>query len=222
MELLKSQKAQVFDLAKAYGFGPARLKWIRLGSHFRHGGNVPALQVIGTDFFFAFDDDRGGRIAAFSPGLEALNESQRANNIEEVLQFFIAWLQYLRRELAAPDPWAEIERQTVCFDLRFGEGMSESPFSVAEYRQVKQTLSVIQELLITHAKGNGIEHDSILAGIKRLEKAAENQDRKSWFQLVVGYLLSTATAMALDPEKTRALFTALKNGLDGVILLLSG
>lgn len=218
MELLKSQKVELHRLIGAVGLRPAdfalaeRLSITGIGS-------CPAVFARGTDFYFAFDSNGLDSVLVLCPGQENKVEQYRYRGWAEAAGYFANWLAFLHREMNATDPWEEIERQTISFGLSFDDNTPASPFTVPEHKKVMQTLSVIQGLLITYAKENGAKHDRILEGIKRLEDAAERQDRKSWFQLAVGYIISTATAMGLDHGKTKALFVAFKNGLEGVIVL---
>jgi hypothetical protein len=221
MELLKSQKADLFEIAKTIGFDVTSLYWnVWKSPHL--GKHVSRLCVRGTDFYFSFETHpRGTRHVYFSPGEQQVVEEYPADSWDLVQNAFSRWLSYSWRELHVSDPWKDLENQTVSFSVNLDGATSDRPFSVSEHKQVMQTLSVIQGLLITYAKESNQKHDTIIADIKKLEKAAESQDRKSWFQQAVGYLISTATAMGLDPEKTRALFSALKKGLEGAILFIN-
>ena len=220
--LLNSQKVEIFNLVAGVGFSPALFEFGERQSEFQSLFRAPALLFKGTDFFFCFDlSPKRERVAIYSPGREHLQEGSVAANWGDMMFHFRNWLGYLSRESSAKDPWAELEQQAVSFGLELDENTPERPFSALEHRKVAQTLAVIQALLITYAKESGARDETIIAGIERLALAAESQDRKAWFQFAVGYIVSTATAMALDPEKTKALFTALRDGLKGVFMLIN-
>lgn len=217
-ELLKSQKEDLFTLTTDLGMDPTMLVWDTWRPMAR-SQTCLRVSVRDTSFYFSFDGGLGVKSLRYSPGAESVSEISLGEPWSEVRHRYALWLDHVMREMRAGDPWGEMRRQSVSFDLKIDDGTPDQPFSVEEHRKVIQALGVIQALLITYAKEINQKQDAIIDGISKLAKGAESQERKSWFQQAVGYILSTATAMGLDSEKTKALFVALRDGLKGVVLL---
>lgn len=100
------------------------------------------------------------------------------------------------------------------------EDVAPTKFTVREHEKVVVTLDVIKGLLIAYAKDNERAINGISKDIGELKELAKEQDRKSFFNQVVGYLINTATSMALAPDQTRALFEKLKQGFEALVKFL--
>lgn len=219
MELLVSQRAQIFELLKNFGVEPATINFTSGRGNFDVKAAV--LRVKGTEYFFTFEAFQGDRYCAFSPGEQSMRSVIKADmGWDEQLHFLAIWCNCLRRELTSTDPWADLERQAVSFEIDSNDKKTSQPFSVGEFNTVKKTLAVVQALLSAYAQDNEQQQKSIAAGISALLESAKTQDRKSWFYTVIGFVASTSVAMALAPDQTKAIYEALKKGLEGAILFI--
>lgn len=113
--LLRSQEAEVFQIVEATGFDPREFEWTYMA---RGGGPgaAPTLQHLSGGYFqFHHDGDR--HYGHCSPGLETHEQDyySRFGSWEELREGVYNWLGWLKRELSAPDFWAqlEVERELV-------------------------------------------------------------------------------------------------------------
>src|SRR5262245_48615909 len=117
MELLPSQKKRVFDLVKGAGIDPSTMKFESTRSNYRKGEKAWEITVIWTSFYFRFDRNYNQPLVLFSPGRSTLKDSDNCLNWEHQLDSLKSWCGYLKREIDAGDPWAELERQRSPFRL---------------------------------------------------------------------------------------------------------
>jgi hypothetical protein len=223
MSLLPSQRAEIFTIIQASGISPGGMEWRTIGSDYVRGKGGPAIFMTGTNYFFAFDSAAGSndRVSRFSPGEEFLVEALGAQSWAEQLNHVIAWCGFLNRELSASDPWSDLERQAVPFNIDTSHQSSSQQFNVSEFERASKTLLALQALLLTYAKDNEDYQREIKTSVAKLIEGAKTQDRKSWFFAVVGFVASTAVSLGLAPEQTKALYEALKTGLVGAVHLIS-
>jgi hypothetical protein len=219
MQLLKSQKAAVFQMLESHRIDVSGVKWTEM-DHPSGIGQSPAIALDNTDFFFCFTTHLGRNVAIFSPGPESVRFSQTVINWSDMLHFLGLWCSCVNRELVAPDPWAELERQIVPLTFGVDHPAATAPFDASESKKVLKTMSALQALLLDYARDNKQQQKEIKAGIAALTANSKVQDRQTFVYAVVGFLMSTAVSMALAPEQTKALFELLKAGLTGIIRLV--
>lgn len=222
MTLLTSQRAALFDEIKRAGLRPEQFRLTRQFSKVSHlTGDVVILPE--TPHYFLFDTDpKAGRMSAMSPGYEKTHLRVSAPAWDAQLIQFHAWCDYVKREIMTVDPWIELERQSVSLKLSPSEDTPATPFSMAEIAQVQRTMLAIQGLLLAEAGTTKATQQTIKTDVAKLIESAKSQDRKQWFYLAVGYVLSTVTSLGLDPEKTRQIFAAFKHGIEPVVKLITG
>jgi len=233
--MLKSHKNKLYDAIKECGFAPeqfnAKDKWANLDTGARDG---LILTFKGTDIQFvvrtspqsynAFDC----LASQYAPGwpLQPYYAHDQYAEIDMIAHHLGEWLGGVVRpyleEQTVPDLWADLEKQFIQgSDLTLTSEVKAEKFSVLEYEQVSKTLDVVKALLVTYAERNENTTRHILSEINGLKEMAKIQDRKTFFHQVVGYLLTTANFMGLGPEQTKALFEAVRQGLQSVIKFLN-
>ena len=221
VSLLPSQKAQIYTVLKEQAdLLPEQFKWEVVRTAFRTSLNIDMLKMPNTQFYYKFEHTGDEHYAIFSPGYDLIREERNVETWNGQLRCFLNWCEFLKREMTTPDPWADIERQTVSFDLALSDDTPRSPFTVKEHAQVSKTLQAIEGLLLDFSAGNKDAQAGIRSEIKKLSLAAESQDRKTWFFAIIGFIASTAVSLALAPEQTKQLYQLLKAGLSGVITLV--
>lgn len=221
VKLLPSQKKTLFEIIEKYDASLLpRFYWGQRESEYNHI-NVDTLYVRNSGFFFAFDHTRSGDpVAVFSPGPTSFVHTIGPTSWAHIEALYIPWIDLILREFNAGDPWGDLAKAVSQSDLELDSTTLATKFTYAEYADVAKTLDVIKGLMITFAKSDASALARIEKEIGNIKEAAKEQDRKSIFYQIVGFIASTAVSMSLAPEQTRALYEALKTGFAKFVVLI--
>lgn len=233
--LLPSQKADVFRAIEAAGFDPAEFDWkIRPGeaTHFGPGHDTMYVPMLihapsGWYFVFDFDLDRLSHHAIYSPGNQSPESHSAPGGWGGELVRVGRWLGYVRRELAAPDLWAEVGRQRQLLALPRPE-TENAPFTEDERRLISEQLRGLKELLESRYDLQDEQMDEVSARLGELEDAATRLGRLDWGRIMVAELVGLFVRSVIPDgafrEAGRFLVQTIGHlvGLDGVPELPGG
>jgi len=209
-ELLKSQRNAILDLLTANGFAPADFTWTTATSIVTSGLTVSRLDHIPSGSYYQFDLRDGKAWTRFAPGEDRAVESRYPGSWGLQLRYCGEWLEYLRRELDAPDKW-----------LDFGGVLGEQPlsntrFSVEERTEVLARIEAARLFLI-EIEPNEDKLGSALARLDYLVEASRQQGRRDWWFLAIGVAASIVWDLALDPGKAQRLLTFLTQTINALM-----
>src|SRR5271157_1717455 len=108
--LLKTQKSDVFGMLSQAGLSPGEFEW-GTKKHTRYDGGqitytISVLSHARTGYFCEFQPSGG---VNYSPGEERSVEFQQVvGGWGDVRDALSAWIECLKRQLDAPDPWADL------------------------------------------------------------------------------------------------------------------
>jgi hypothetical protein len=113
--LLKTQKNDVFRMLTQADLRPGEFAWdTKKYTRYDRGQTTYTISVLShapTGYFCEFLYSGG---LNYSPGEERMVEFRQAvGDWRDVRDALHAWVEHLKRELKAPDPWADLQRDAV-------------------------------------------------------------------------------------------------------------
>lgn len=128
--LLKSQKNQVFKILQEAGLEPANFSWVETTSVWGSDILISRLNYRGGHFYFKFDFSFSRWVdgfipkthhCEFSPGDGLPISDEYPDNRQLQKGYVHKWADYLKREIEAPDLWAEMEKYKTSISLTLPE-----------------------------------------------------------------------------------------------------
>lgn len=200
-ELLRSQKADIFEFIVEVGLNPTDFKWEDIASVTLRNTEIERLIHIPTDSYFVFDfygDDDGYSI--FSPAKDRVRDQERTANWFNQLVPVGDWIHAVKREHETPDLWEAIREESVLITAPSFE--ENEPFSADEQNLIRDKLDEFGKYLMeVHSIGPEVKNR-----LDYLANASTRIGRKDWFLLLNGMLLNIVLQFALSSEVARELF----------------
>ena len=199
--ILKSQARDIFELIKSIQLTPEDFKWETVSS------NIGLLKVsrlvhINTNYYFQFDFVKTQHHYVCSPGNSTQVESATAGNWDNHIAAFKRWLQYLKREIEAPDLWSAIANEKVLSEVSY-DNDDNATFSMEEKLRVAHSLNEIKQYLISIQSFSPEQKQYLDARFGYLINASERLGRKDWILLAVGTLTNIIIGLSLMPDIAR-------------------
>ncbi len=200
-ELLRSQKAQIFEEIVEVGLSPTDFKWEDIASNVLKQTEIERLIHIPTDSYFEFDFTTGnGELNIFSPAKERVRQKTITESWNYQLILVIDWIHAVKREHETPDLWEAIREESVLITAPSFE--ENEPFSADEQNLIRDKLDEFGKYLIeVHSVGPEVKNR-----LDYLANASTRIGRKDWFLLLNGMLLNIVLQFALSSEVARELF----------------
>lgn len=207
MYLLRSQLNDFYELIEKQGyFSPLQ---------FDISSGKTELKLKETQFYFRVFDDSGyvdSMVANFSPGKFMYKEATSGTNWEGIKSSFKNWLDYLKREVAAPDKWDRLieEVRYIIGDSR----VENTAFSHQEYLEVRSNIDAIKSQLssipLLEAQSTAILHQ-----LNRLAEMTDRLNKFDWRNLFIGTIISCVIQLGVTQEHAKLLFDLIKNAFNG-------
>lgn len=201
--LLPSQKDEIFRLILEHEFEPSDFAWDECDGRYSKA-IVSRITHKPTNYYFTFDVSKGrNRVSEFSPGEETHVEIEDAPSWAVQADLFTHWLDYLKREIEAPDYWSSISQEARVLEAATSTDTVNTPFTAQEKVYIISGLSEIRQFLLSSHK---LDPELIEARLNYLVEASERVGRKDWINLLISVLVGIVVSAALPPETTRELF----------------
>lgn len=221
-ELLRSQRNQLFAGIKDQGLDPFVFRWEKELSPVDGETMVPKLVYNDALFWFLFDLREGKQYVAFSPGNETPIEHEHSGSWKRVLQKFLNWLGYLKRETDEPDFWEQVSLFSKPSGFRTPSDEVNSHFSVVEAKQIENGLADILKYVKATVSISSAQTVYLEDRLGYLEKAISRLGRLDWLHSCIGVIGSMIASLALAPENQTAIWQIIKGSLTGIVRLLPG
>jgi len=219
-ELLKSQKAELFEIIKQNGFPPAAFELVfARGDQGQVTGNIVRYKGSNYSFSVQLASPRGFSVY-YQPGSERFNESELEPAFPQVCYDFARWLAYLDREITAPDPWTTMSDYSTLVEVAPATQAPNTPFSFSELEGIWKAMGAIQATLLAHEESAGDQQKLITSQIEFLIESSKRMGRKDWLLLAIGSLVTICSAMSLSPDVARQIFHQLRDAVGGIIQLV--
>lgn len=228
-KLLKTQKNEVFEFLESTNLEPANFSWTSVKSSLHSNLFVPRLSHRDTRFYFQFD--LGGKpdsiirreenhCCEFSPGETVPILRQFPGSWAGLLGYFVQWLNNIKREIEAPDLWAEMEKYKVAFSLAPPEQILNEPIPTYEAEKISEKLSLLADKIEEQFKLTDEQNKFVRGKLNYLAEAVKRQRSIDFVYTVIGVSVTIATALALAPDKAKGLWELMKNLMGGFIHLI--
>ena len=208
--LLKKQHNLLFSILHSIGLPTQNFKN-------EHTDNTYTVRYIGDeDFFFEIYDCSDGDYAIeMRPGAHTKQANFIISQWDAIQKLFAEWADNLKSELEAPDLWTEAAKTAQLFASTLEP--SEDKFTRTELAEVQGQLRLLQlsftqSALPETAKQRMIELTAT-AAVK-----AEGFTKKDWQGWFIGSLISSITALAMNPTQAQEVYRLVKAAFGGLFL----
>jgi hypothetical protein len=203
--ILLSQKNRIFEIIQVNNIPTDQFTWVERPSNFDSRITVSALLHKPSGFYFQFDFYQGAHYCLFSPGENQQTQSEFCGDWSNQIGIFAFWLQYLMREVQAPDLWNAILNEKVLSEFSYDKNEN-TEFSSEEISRIQKNLEEIKQYLISAQSFSPNQLRYLDANFDYLQDAATRMGRKDWIIIVVGTLTNIAITLALNSDISRKLF----------------
>jgi hypothetical protein len=218
--LLKSQKNEVFKLIDEIGFNPSDFKWLDVTSKKMADTIVTKIEYTNSQYYFQFDTLMDHHYAIFSPGRDKHIEEENTGSWEFQKKTMTRWLLYLEREISQSDLWENISSYKPLIDIILANDLSNEPFNNQQITQIVSGLNQTRLYIEEHELATVDQMVIVNEKLDYLINAVQRQGKRDWIYTLIGVFVTIGTALALAPEKAKALWIFIKNAIISGILLL--
>lgn len=230
--LLKSQKNEVLKIIQKSGLEPANFLWV-IGKYIVPSDDiltrglidneyeVPKLIYKYSQFHFQFEMLNGRHHCTFSPGREKPFEIQSPGSWLYLTNHIEEWLHYLKREIEAPDLWAEMEKYRISVSLALPEQVRNEPIPAYEAEEIANKLQELADKIDEQFDLDTEQNQFVRSKLDYLANAAKRQPSMDWVHTSIGVYVTIAMSLTLAPDKAGELWQLMKS-LVGPFLHLIG
>jgi len=213
--LLRSQANRVYELLRQGGLEPAEFSW---GKE-EIGGNLVVSRLNYRDgtYYFQFSSHEVNAWCTACPGQFRSLDYEYPKSWEEQEGVFNKWVQHLKREIAASDPWGELAKYKVVFGPELdGETVNES-ISACEAEQIIQGLARLANEIERQLMLSEDKMAMVCAKFNYLADAARWQKSRDWLYTAIGLFVTVAVTLHLPETTAAALWQLFQNELSQFI-----
>lgn len=209
--LTKTQRQDIAAVLQNAGFAVGAFDVVQRPSQFARGP-VDSLFLKGTEYYFRFELDRDGHHWAYcSPGMGTVQERMYTQNWDRQWQRFLRWVEDLKREVEAVDPWEQIRSYLPSEEvLPAGEEGLNSRFAYAEVQAIEAALAQLESRLQQHFRLTNDQIEKVHKTVGYLKEEAKKLGRLNWKHLVIGALAELGLSLMIPPESFREFWTIVK------------
>lgn len=183
--LLKSQSNEVYLALAKKGFKASDFAWEEVDSLNYDKRKSALLRHTSSQYYFVFDN-HGKYYYQCSPSYQSIFESSQRDSWKGLMSSFNNWVDYLSREVNAPDLWAELPSETELVESTSTEN-DNSKFNEEESKLIADGMEEIKQYLLTAHK---LDPELIEGQIKYLVESSERLGRKDWKNALIAVIFS--------------------------------
>ena len=216
-ELLKSQKNEVFEILQKAGLEPANFSW-KWGEMADLGEfiDVPRLEYLDGQYYFEFKPD----FSTFTPGRGEAISTERAGSWGMQRHHIREWVICLKREIEAPDLWAEMEKYKLSFSVTLPQRQVNEPISASEAEKISDKLSLLTNTIEQQFDLDAEHKKFVRSKLNYLAEAAKRQSGLDWVHTLIGVSVTIVLSLNLTPDKASELWQLIKSVLGPFIHLI--
>jgi len=203
--LLKSQKNEVFRFLQEVGLEPANFSWT---THQVQDITEPRLNYLDGKYYFHFGESGN---CIYSPGSKRIVHEISVPFWHELTTWVRDWASSLKREIDAPDLWAEIEKYRATLPLVTGEQLVNEPIPAYEAEEISEKLQLFADKIEEQFKLNEEQSQFVRNKLNYLADAAKRQPRRDWEFMFIGVFIGIAFQLALEPTKAQQFWQFVKS-----------
>jgi len=141
-------------------------------------------------------------IFEFSPGEESIVQLAMGS----VENYVHLWSIYLRREIEAPNLWAEMEKYRISVSLALPEQVLNEPIPTHEAEEIANKMQALADKIDEQFELNTDQSQFVHSKLNYLAEAAKRQRSMDLVYTSIGFFGTIAMGLALTPDKTRELW----------------
>lgn len=208
-KLLKSQKNNIFEILRVAGLEPANFSWI--DSVLQSTDRVtPRLKYLDGEYYFRFDMFEGGHCCTFSPGEEEIVQWEKPGSWENQIHYVRVWIRCLKREIDAPDLWAEMEKYKTSVSIALPEQLLNEPIPANEAEKISEQLSSLADKIEKQFELTNEQNQFVRSKLNYLAEAAKRQRSMDWAHTLIGVSVTIAMGLALAPDQAKELWELMR------------
>jgi len=194
MKLFVSQKDDLFDLIEETGyFTPSQFEIKEVQQ--KNSEYVTEIRFKNSEFYFNLIPEstyQGIFFANFSPGEKSIAEATSTLDWNRGTGYIDNWLEYLRRELTAPNKWDRLLQEIE--QIKFASIEDQSKFTYQEYINLTSKIDQIKSSLDTIPF---LEEQqlAIINQLNHLTDSAKDLNKFDWKNLFIGTIISIVTQL---------------------------
>jgi hypothetical protein len=218
MKLLVSQKDELYDLIERFGLSPSMFEFSELPSQISAGQRTTLLKLKNSEFFYSFETNyrtEESHYAIYSPGNGSIKETQIPGSWDLQKQYFKYWLQYLSREINAPNKWERLSKEISNLGIYITD--DESKFTAFEFEDLKKRMLLLKDSI----NSIGLDPEQlnlILDKLDHLLNLSKNMSKFDWKALFLGTIVSIIIQLSLSPDVGKLLWDMIKQVFNNFIL----
>jgi len=145
MQLLTSQKNELYDLIESSNINPSQFEFQNIPSITRYTEVATKLIYKNTNFYYIFDTGRNNyapHYCYYCPAKDQFSAEQYPGSWDLQKNYFQDWLNSLKHEISSEDKWGRLERELSKFSFNFTE--DNDYFSAKEYEELSLKIEIIK------------------------------------------------------------------------------
>lgn len=213
-QLLKTQKNEIFKILQEVGLEPANFKWTHIDLMPSDDRVVLRLNYLDGKYYFQFmmnKDSNYHYCCEVSPADEKAVGYKKSLNWYEQKTNVRRWAKYLKREIEAPDLWAEIEKYRATLPLVTGEQLVNEPIPAYETEEIYDRMQLLADKIEEEFKLNEEQSQFVRSKLNYLADAAKRQPRRDWEFMFIGVFINIAFYLVLEPVKVQQFWQFVKS-----------
>lgn len=202
-ELMASQRNDILWAIQNVGFDPSAFEWKKVNRKHSQFEKAPKLVYRGSSFYFLFESSPPNHIAEFSPGADHPHERQVSGSWQGQIVCVHRWLEYLRREVEAPDLWGAVAQGAALLGGSTEPGSANTSLTASERAQIAASLNELKDYAVATYELTAEQTAGFEGKVDYLIEASNRLGRKDWINLAMGLLLSQAVSGALSTPQAQ-------------------
>lgn len=216
MQLLKTEKNQIFDLIQEIGLSPTQFEWQRDGT----------LQLKNSSFHFRPRSIMGKLAIHCSPRDENMNSNYYPESWVEALQKIKLWLQRLKLEITSDDKWQRLQEELANLNGTFGTNYEDKAedssvkFSITEFEGINTKIAQVKEGF--EQISSPISKQQLTALNSKLDflvNEAKSSSKVNWKMLFLGAIIGTILRLGITKETANEIWQVIANVFSSTFLL---
>jgi hypothetical protein len=200
--LQKWQKNQIFEAIQAVGLDPREF-------HLENDDAEVSIKHKWSASHFTIVGDLGHYGGRYVVG-DAPAWPFEANTWQYFVTRMTHWLEEVKRDLAMPDLWADLQRDSqLLFGAGADDGAENRPFTQAEQKEIAAQLQALAEHARRTYSLSPPQIRALEAKVDYLVNAARRLGRIDWRNVCAGASLGYILSTSLPPEAARGMLSAL-------------
>lgn len=217
-QLLRSQRNDLYKAIEQAGLTPSEFEIFE--PEFGVSTEKVAYRGTATEEEFYFEIEVRGFRCSWSPARQSKHDADMFQEWSSVVEVFSRWLQYLRRELDAPDLWADLSQLTALATASAEDDLDgEEPLSPGEQEKLMRGLDQVRELVASRADLPEDQKQAMSDAVDKIQTSSRRIGRNELFSMVVGAVVNQVIRTVLTVENAKWLMTKILIALGALHVL---